>query len=195
MLLVGVPVLIKLNLDLGMDYVGISSSFMMAGGLIGGITAGILGTRLSIKNASLLLTIMGMAIIPVGLVFLFDIPAFTAYIIITASIALAVCVVQMLTIQFMAFVQTVVQTELIGKVMSLLVMFPFVANALGSFIYGVFFEQFEAVPWIIIFATVFASMMIAVYAHKHFGKFPLTIIKVNNISEAQCNQPATITAN
>ena len=169
MVLVGVPVLITQNLGFGMDLVGISSSIMMAGGLVGGITAGILGTKLSVRSTSLLLTIMAIAIIPVGLVFLFATPAFTAYIIITAAIALAVCVLQMLTIQFIAFVQTIVPTELIGKVMSLLVMLPFVANALGSFIYGVLFEQLAAMPWVIVFATVVMSLFVAAYAHKHFG--------------------------
>jgi MFS family permease len=49
LLLVGLPVLITQNLDMSMDMVGISSSIMMVGGLLGGITAGVLGRRLPIR--------------------------------------------------------------------------------------------------------------------------------------------------
>ena len=175
MLLVGVPVLITQNLGFGMDLAGVSSSFMMLGGLIGGITAGVLGSRLNIKKAPLLLLLSAIAAVPMGLVFLFGIPNFAKYIIITAATALILAVFQMAQIQFMAFVQKEVPTELIGKVLSLLVILPFVANAAGSLIYGLLFEWFEELPWAVVFGTVAATALIAAYAHGRFKNIPANV--------------------
>jgi len=177
MLIVGVPALITLNLGYGMDLVGISSSFMMLGGLIGGITAGVLGNRLNIKKAPLLLLFSSMIIMPIGLVFLFDTPAFAAYIIITAATALTLGAMSMTQIQFFTFVQIEVPTELLGKIMSLLVILPFIANALGSSVYGVLFELFEELPWIVVFGTVAASVTVAVYAYSQFRNIAVTALK------------------
>jgi MFS family permease len=172
MIIVGVPVLITQNLEFGMDLVGISSSIMMVGGLVGSIAAGALGARLGTGKIPLLLAIGAMLVVPIGLVFLIDMPAFTAYVIITASTALMLCAVQMASIHFFVFVQRAVPTELIGKIMSLIVILPFIANGAGSFAYGLLFEQFEALPWIIVFGTVVASAMVALYAHSQFRDIP-----------------------
>ena len=171
MLIIGAPVLISQNLGFGMDLVGYSSSFMMLGGLIGGIAAGVLSNRLNIKKSPLLLLLSSINIIPIGLVFLFDIPAFAAYVIITAATALTLAVLQIAQVQFFTFVQREIPTELLGKIISLLSIMPFISNALGSFIYGILFDQFEELPWIVVFGTVAASALIAGYAYKQFSSF------------------------
>ena len=170
LLIVGIPVLITQNLELGMDLVGISQSIMMAGGFVGAIIASTFGAKLTIKNTYLLLLIGSIAIIPAGIVFLFETTPFTSYIIITAASALTLGVIQIAGIQIMAFVQGVTPTELTGKVMSLLVILPFVANGLGSLIYGVLFEHFEKQPWVVVFVTVIVSVIVAVNTGKIYAK-------------------------
>ena len=157
-------------LGLGMELVGISQGIMMAGGLLGAIIAGTLGAKLTIQKAPLMLLISTILIIPIGLIFLFATPAFFAYIIITAASALTLVAVQMASIQFMTFVQRETPTELTGKVMSLLVILPFVANALGFLVYGVLFEHFEYVPWVVAFITVFIMGLVVLYSQRLFVK-------------------------
>jgi MFS family permease len=151
-----------------MDMVGISSSAMMAGGLVGSIAAGVLGARLTIKKAPLILAVGSLAIIPIGLVFLFETPIFISYIIITVSTALCLGIIQMAGIIFLAFVQREVPSKLIGKVMSLLVILPFVANGAGSLIYGFLFEWFKSSPWIVVFGTLVLSVIVALYTKSQF---------------------------
>jgi MFS family permease len=154
-----------------MNMVGYSSSFMMAGGLVGGIIGGTLGAKLTIKSAAFMLGLGGIAIIPIGLVFVFDTPAMTAFVVITAASALSVGAIQLANIQFMAFIQGETGTELIGKVMSLIVILPFVASGIGSLIYGVLFEQLETMPWAVVFGTVLIAVLVAFYARKLFRGF------------------------
>jgi predicted MFS family arabinose efflux permease len=172
MLFVGIPVLITQNLGMGMDYVGASLSISMAGGILGGLIAGMLGARLTIKKVPIFLLLSGTVIIPIGLIFLFDTSAFFTFAIITAAATLTFAAIQIAQIQFMAFLQGETPTELIGKVMSIIVILPFIASAFGIFIYGVLFELFETLPWIVIFATVFMVIMIAAYSHKHLRNIP-----------------------
>jgi len=174
MVVVGIPVLVTQHLDYGMDMVGYSQSIMMIGGLMGGIAAGTLGARLTIKKLPLILFIACMLFGLIGLPFLFAVPSFAAYVFLTAATALAMAAVQLVSIPLFAFIQAETPSDLIGKVMSLFVILPFVATAIGSLIYGVLFEWFEAVPWVVVFGTVLLSCLVVVYARGQFKKIAVS---------------------
>jgi len=170
LLLVGLPVLITQHLGMSMAMVGINQSVMMVGGLLGGITAGALGTRLTVRKLHLPLLAVGLFLLPMGLVFMFDIPAFIIYVIITAMSALVLVVAQMASIPLIAFIQQETPTELIGKVMSIMMILPFLASALGMLLFGMLFDWLAGLPWIIIFAVALVSVAIALYTRRQFGK-------------------------
>jgi len=170
LLLVGLPVLITQHLGMSMAMVGINQSVMMVGGLLGGITAGALGTRLSVRKLHLPLLAIGLFLVPMGLVFMFDIPAFMIYVIITAMSALILVAAQIASIPLIAFIQKETPTELIGKVMSIMMILPFLANALGMLLFGMLFDWLAGLPWVIVFAVALASFVIAVYTRGQFRK-------------------------
>ena len=170
MVIVGVPVLVTQYLGYGMDMVGFSQSIMMIGGILGSVVAGTLGGKLNIKRLPIILFIGAMLFGLIGVPFMFGMPAFASYIIITAATAMAMAVIQMVNIPLFAYVQAETPSDLIGKVMSLFMILPFVASAVGSLIYGVLYEQFEAIPWIVVFGTVLFTAFVALYAHKAFTK-------------------------
>lgn len=167
-LMVGLPVLINQHLKLGMEYVGINQSIMMIGGLAGGIAAGALGSRLTISKSLLVLAIGSIFIVSMGLVFLFDTPVLIAYIIMTAAGALVFFSMQLFQIAAITFVQAETPIELVGKVLSVIMVLPFLAQAAGQVLYGVLFEYFESSPWIVIFATAFAYAVIAICSWRYF---------------------------
>ncbi|MCL2580126.1 MAG: hypothetical protein FWE32_08890 [Oscillospiraceae bacterium] len=171
MMLVGIPVLVTQHLGMGMEFVGISQGLMMAGGVIGGVIAGVLGSRLKITSAYLLIMMSGLVMIPIGLAFLLNVSYSLIYVIITAACALALTLITMANIQIVSLIQTETPTELIGKVMSLVVMLPFLAQALGQLIFGVVFEQLAALPYVIMFVTAGIVVMIAIYTGKSFKAY------------------------
>jgi predicted MFS family arabinose efflux permease len=170
MVIVGVPVMITQNLGYGMDMVGYSQSIMMVGGLAGGILAGALGTRLKMKKLPLFLLISTLLFGAIGLPFLFETTAFSAFIIITIATAAAFAAIQLVNIPLFAFIQAETPSDLIGKVMSLFLILPFVASAFGSLIYGFFYERFEASPQIVVFGTVVLMIFVVAYAQKQIKK-------------------------
>ncbi|MCL2620290.1 MAG: MFS transporter [Defluviitaleaceae bacterium] len=164
-LLVGMPVLITQHLGMEMDMVGFSASFMMVGGLAGGILAGTLGKRITLSKLWIIMVLVSLAIAPIGAVLLLDLPYFVTYVVITAASAVTLMIVQMFTIPVFAYIQKETPSELIGKVMSVIMMMPFLANAVGQLIYGIFFEQFA--PWIVIVVSSILSAVIALLSRRH----------------------------
>jgi len=170
MVVVGIPVLITQHLGFGMDFVGYSQSFMMIGGLVGSVAAGALGAKLRLSRLPLVLFISGLVFGLIGIPFIWSIPVFAAYIFITIATAVAMAIMQMVNIPLFAFVQAETPSDLIGKVMSLFMILPFVAMGIGSLIYGVLYELFDAIPWAVIFGTVIISSLIALYAQVEFKR-------------------------
>jgi len=168
-IMVGQPVLVNQHLGMGMEYVGISQSLMMIGGLLGGIIAGAWGERLNIQKSLIVIAIGSIFIVSMGLVFLIETPQIVAYITLTAACALVFLTVQVFNIAAITFVQKNTPTELIGKVMSMMMVLPFLAQALGQVLYGALFEEFEAMPWVIIFATALLVAIISVFSRGVFS--------------------------
>ena len=185
LLFVGLPVLITQNLGLSMALVGVNQSVLMVGGLVGGILAGVLGSRFSVQKIHMTIAAIGIFLAPIGLSLMFDLPPFAVFVIITAAAALALVAGQMCSIQLMAFIQGVTPSELIGKVMSIIMLLPFLASAFGMLLFGVLFERLADLPWLVIFAVVFVSILIAMYTRKHFRK-----VKVPGAEEAQDVTPS-----
>jgi len=173
LLIIGIPVIVTQNLGMDMEMSGVSLSVMMVGMILGGIGAGVLGKRLTIRNVHIPLVLSCLSIIPMGLIFLLNTSDFTTYIVITAASAVTVMFTQLGNIQMIAYVQAITPSELIGKVMSMLMMLPFVAQALGQIIYGVLFERLESLPWVIIFASALVSVTAALFSRRFFRAIDL----------------------
>jgi MFS family permease len=169
-LIVGLPVLINRHLNMGMEYVGISQSIMMVGGLAGGIIAGALGSRLTLSRSMITVAIGSVFIVLMGLVFVWDISGYSAYIILTAASLLIMLSVQFFNIAGITFIQKETPIEFTGKIMSFIMMLPFLAQALGQVLYGVLFEQLESQPWLITFGTAILVSIVAILSHGVFKK-------------------------
>ena len=168
-ILVGLPVLITQNLGMSMEDAGFSKGITASGILIGSMLAASLGDRLTIRKAYLPLLGCVMTLIPIGAVFLFDTSTFVAYVVITASATLTFTIMQLVTIPMMVHVQKETPTELLGKVMSLIPVLPFVANGIGLVLFGVLFELFYTEPWIVIFTAAVIGIIVALYSRRYLN--------------------------
>ncbi|MCL2809513.1 MAG: MFS transporter, partial [Treponema sp.] len=170
LLIIGLPILIIQHLKLGMELVGINQSILMLGGIIGSIIAGIMGSRLTLSRSFLYIAITCILLTSIGIILLIDVPVFLAYIVMTVSGALVLAAMHTCNTVAITFVQKITPSELIGKVLSILMIVPFIANALGMLLFGTLFEYFARIPWIVIFATAILSAAIALFSCKFFNK-------------------------
>ena len=170
MLMIGLPVLITVHLDMSLTHAGVSLAIMMFGGITGGILAGSMGTRLNI-NRGLAFIIVGITCsLPMGLVFLLQIPDFLAYVIVTASGTIFMLTSKVMGISMMTYVQVETPNTLIGKVLSVIMVAPFIGQSLGYPLIGWFFEVFADMPWIVVFGSIFAMLIAAIIASAYFKK-------------------------
>jgi len=168
MLVIGLPVLVTQYLGMSEQLYGISQGALAAGGLAGGILAGVLGKKLDIRRSYMLLLICAIGIIPMGLTLFLHIPAFGSYLVITAvSFIIMVCAT-LFSVQMLAFAQSQTPVELTGKVLSFLMAISMCAQPVGQALYGVLFEQFIDLPWIVVLGSAGISAIIAVYSKTTF---------------------------
>jgi len=165
MIVIGLPVLITVHLDMNMTHVGIALAIMMFGGVAGGIVAGALGARLNISKGLIFVIIGVICSVPMGLVFLFDAPQMLAYTVIVAAGTVFVFAGKVFSIAVMTFIQKETPPELIGKVLSVLMVAPFVGQSIGYPLQGRLFQEFFATPWHVIFGSAFVMMVVAVIAY------------------------------
>lgn len=168
MLLVGMPVLITQILKMSSQLYGYAQGALMAGGIVGGIAVGVLGKKLKIHHAYLLLFGTALTILPIGIVFLLHASTSVSYVTISLCAFLFMMVSTVFSIQMLAFIQGETPPNLIGKVISCVLMLSLCAQPIGNAMYGVLFDLFSAAPWIIIFGVLGISVFILLISKKVF---------------------------
>jgi len=171
MLFVGMPVLITQNLGLSMELVGINQSIMMLGGLLGGIVAGALGSKLNISKSLVYLIAGILLVVPMGVIFLIDTAPMVAFIVMTMSAATVAFSMFLAQIAIMTFIQSQTPSELIGKVLSVIMIMPMLANAIGQLFFGAVFEMVANTPSIIIFTTIALTLLVIIYARRIWSSY------------------------
>jgi len=171
LLLVGFPILVVQNLEFDMNVMGVAQAVMMAGGFVGGIAAGVWGERFSIRSFPMFLAVASFALVPMGVVFLFNTPTFATLAVITLSGAVIMFINTMLVVVGATFIQKETPSELIGKVMAVIMMLPFLATALGQIVFGVVFEWLAELPWVVVLGAAVLSFGVVLYSLKHMRCF------------------------
>ena len=145
---------------------GFAQGIMAAGGLAGGICAGIFAKRLSIQKAGNLLLLSAVCLLPASASLLFISSGIVNYIVLTVCCFVIMACATVFTVQMLSFFQMATPAHLIGRVMALILTVAMCAQPLGNALYGVLFEISEGAEWAVILFACVVSMMIAMVARK-----------------------------
>lgn len=175
MLIVGMPYMITEVFDLGMlqagKLYGFAQGAMAAGGLTGGICAGIFAGRLKIRKAGNLVITCAVSVFPMGIASLFLTSGLINYIIMTVCCFIIMVCSTMFTVQMMSFVQAETPQRLIGKVIAVILTVAMCAQPLGNAFYGVMFEVCRGWEAGVILFAGGVSLLIAVGTKNVFKDF------------------------
>lgn len=168
MIIVGTPVLIVEILDMSDSQLGMTQGALALGGLAGGIFMGVKGKTMKVRQVYLLLAVCAAAVLVEGLVILAGLSPYISYLVISAMSFLAMGVSTMLTVQIITYVQMNTPPLLIGKVMACLMTLSMCTQPLGQAIYGVLFQQFRDISWVVLISASVIAIGIALYSKKVF---------------------------
>ena len=167
-IVIGIPIFIIQHFGMGMEYIGIIKAIGWGGAVLGGVLAGLLGEKLSIKSVPFTSMFLGLVSIPIGIVLLLDIPFFASYVIMALAAVAYMAIFFLFVIPINAHMQKIVPEELLGKVASLFDVVPFFASGIGFTLFGILFEQFYSLSWLIIFVAALICVIVTLILRKQF---------------------------
>lgn len=176
-LIVGLPYLITEVLNFSPvranQLCGFAQGAMAAGGLTGGICAGIFAKRLSIQKVGNLLIYCAAGLFPMAAALLFISSDFVLYLIITVCCFVMMIFSTVFTVQMLSFVQAETPQHMIGKVISVIITGSMCAQPLGNLFYGLLFEVFAGAEYVVLLTAGLISLLIALLTRNIFQKIPL----------------------
>ncbi len=172
MLLVAMPWLITEVLDLepalANRLYGFAQGALAAGGLVGGIGAGIFADRLDVRKSAQILTACALCVFPMGLTLLLSDSGILNYLVLTVCCFLIMVFSTVFTVQMMSMIQTETPPHLTGKVIAVTLTFSMCSQPLGNTLYGILFEACRGFESLVVLFSGTVSLMIAVKARKVF---------------------------
>lgn len=145
---------------------GFLQAVMAAGGLAGGMAAGIFSKKLNIRGSWKLLFVSSLLLLPMGAVLQEGIPVYAAYSVIAVSGLIIMAFASLYTIQIMSYIQLTTPAALSGKVIAWIIALSTCAQPAGQMIYGFLLERLPHRLWVIFAVTAVFSMLVALWNRK-----------------------------
>ncbi|MCI8634316.1 MAG: MFS transporter [Eubacterium sp.] len=172
MIMVALPYLITEVFELEAAFAnrlyGFAQGALAAGGLTGGILAGILGNRLSIQKSGRLVLAGAAGVLPIGAALMLCPSGMVNYIVLTICCFLIMVCSTVFTVQIMSFIQAETPQNLIGKVIAVILSISMCAQPLGTAWYGILFELCSGFEYAVVLFSGVVSLAIALRMVKIF---------------------------
>lgn len=150
---------------------GFAEGALAAGGLVGGIGAGIFSDKLSIRKTGSLIIVCAICVFPIAAaLILFSSGMMNYMVVIVCCFTIMVCST-IFSVQMMTFIQTETPQNLVGKVIAVIFTVSMCAQPLGNALYGVLFEICQGYEYAVVIFGGAVSLMIAVSAQNIFRRF------------------------
>ena len=175
MIVVALPYLVTevLNLEASRAnrLYGFAEGALAAGGLFGGIGAGLFADRLKIHKSGNLVIACAACVFPMGVSLLLFSSGMVNYIVITLCCFGVMTFSAMFTVQMMSFMQRETPQNMIGKVIAVVLTVSMCAQPVGNAIYGVLFEICEGFEAAVVLFSGAVSLGVAIRARHIFSAF------------------------
>lgn len=173
LMIIGMPVIVTQLLDFDSETAnrlyGYAEGVMAAGSLCGGMGAGVLAGKMKAGKGYLLLFYDALTLIPIGLALMLSVPSIISYGIIMVSCFVMMFLATLFSIQIMSYLQMIVPSDLIGKVISCAMCIGMCATPVGQAIYGGLFEILKGKVFGVFFIVTVLIVLLAFAMKKPFA--------------------------
>lgn len=174
MIMVALPYLVTEVLDLEAAQAnrlyGFAQGALAAGGLAGGIGAGVFAKRLPVRKVGNLIVACALCVFPMGAALALSPSAIVSYALLTLCCFAVMVFSTMFSVQMMSFIQTETPQYLIGKVIAVILTVSMCAQPLGNALYGILFEICGGFEYMVVFFSGAVSLGVALGAGKVFKR-------------------------
>lgn len=175
MIIVALPYLITevLNLESSQanKLYGFAEGALAAGGLTGGIGAGLFANKLSVHRSGSLIIASAACVFPIGTSLMLFSSGMINYIVLTVCCFAIMVFSTVFSIQMMSFIQAETPQNLIGKVIAVILTVSMCAQPLGNALYGILFEICKGYEYAVVLFSGIVSLTIAVRTRNIFKRF------------------------
>lgn len=176
MIIVGLPYIVTEVLDFPFSQAnrlyGFAQGALAAGGLTGGICAGVFASKLKIQKLGRIFIICAACVFPMGGGLWILSNDMAIYLLFTLCCFVIMVCSTMFTVQMMAFVQGETPQRLIGKVIAVMLTVSMCSQPLGNALYGFLFEACHGFEFAVILFSGAVSMLIGIGAVSIFRNIP-----------------------
>ncbi|MDD6232592.1 MAG: MFS transporter [Frisingicoccus sp.] len=173
LMIIGMPVIVTQLLDFDSETAnrlyGYAEGIMAAGSLCGGMGAGVLAGKMKAEKGYLLLFYDALTLIPIGLALMLSVPSIISYGILMVSCFVMMSLATLFSIQIMSYLQMIVSSDLIGKVISCAMCIGMCATPVGQAIYGGLFEILKGKVFGVFFIVTVLIVLLAFAMKKPFA--------------------------
>lgn len=173
MLSVGLPYIITQRLELGgmsSTLYGFTEGALAAGGLIGGVCAGIFAKRLRPQSTGTLLIACSVCVFPMAFSLCSFVPALCTYAVLTLFCFGISFFSTLLTVQILSYIQSETPEMLLGKVLSVVFTISMCAQPLGTALYGSLFEFCNGTESLVFLLSALLSLGTALWSRRIFRR-------------------------
>lgn len=175
MIIVAMPYLITEVFDLGAVQAnrlyGYAQGALAAGGLTGGISAGVFSKKLSYQKSGNLITASAVCVFPIGAALILFSSGIINYLVITVCCFVIMVFSTIFTVQMLSFMQAETPQNMVGKVIAFALTFAMCAQPLGNALYGIMFEACNGFEYVVVLFSGVVSLIIALRAGSVFKGF------------------------
>lgn len=165
--LVGFPYIVRTILGLNANFYGAAISILSLAGIVGSIMTGLLAAKFKIRSLHITLFGIGFFLLPVGIVFMCVVNVYVNYIALIISFFLIQIASCIFSIFALSVIQQLTPANMLGKVMAYTSTFSLCAQPLGQIIYGMLFDKFSNMIYVVVIPTGLILCIIG-YASKQF---------------------------
>lgn len=149
---------------------GFAEGALAAGGLAGGICAGAVSGRLTVRRAGNLIIAAALCVFPVAVTLFFSPSPMGCYMAMIICCFFIMIFSTIFSVQMLSYVQAQTPPHLIGKVSSVILTIAMCAQPLGNALYGILFELLRDRAYVVILFSGTVSLLIACGAGRLFRK-------------------------
>ncbi len=150
---VGLPYIVRTILGLNAKYYGAAESTLAIATILGSIAAGLLTGKLKTRNLSLILSALGVFIIPAGIAFIVPTSVIIKYIINIISFCGMQIAISIFSIFAVSLIQQKTPNHLIGKIMAYTSTITLCVQPIGQIVYGFLFDSFSNKIYFVLIPT------------------------------------------